>query len=78
MHFEVGWTDDVRAAVARACGEVYAGSTIQECVDLMVDRVEGDRTLTIDIVVDGAGLRERGRRALRRSAREGCRRVRWA
>ena len=57
MNFEVGWTDDVRAAVARACGEVYAGSTIQECVDLMVARVERDRTLTIDIVVDGAGLR---------------------
>ena len=47
VHFEVGWTDDVRAAVARACGEVYAGRTIQECVDLMVDRVERDRTLTM-------------------------------
>ena len=55
VNFEVGWTDDVRAAVARACGEVYAGRTIQECVDLMVARVERDRTLTIDIVVDGAG-----------------------
>ena len=57
VNFEVGWADDVRAAVARACGEVYAGRTRQECVDLMVDRVEQDRTLTIDIVVDGAGLR---------------------
>ena len=57
VNFEVGWTDDVRAAVARACEKVYAGRTIQECVDLMVDRVERDRTLTIDIVVDGAGLR---------------------
>ena len=57
VNFELGWADDVRAAVARACGEVYAGRTRQECVDLMVDRVERDRTLTIDIVVDGAGLR---------------------
>ena len=57
VQFAVGWTDDVRAAVARACEKVYAGRTIQECVDLMVDRVERDRTLTIDIVVDGAGLR---------------------
>ena len=30
VNFEVGWTDDVRAAVARACGEVYAGRTRQE------------------------------------------------
>jgi len=57
VQFAVGWTDDVLAAVARACEKVYAGRTIQECVDLMVDRVERDRTLTIDIVVDGAGLR---------------------
>ena len=57
VFFEVGWTDDVRAAAARACEKVYAGSTIQECVDLMVAHVERDRTLTIDIVVDGAGLR---------------------
>ena len=57
VNFEVGWTDDVRAAAARACEQVYAGRTIQECVDLMVDRVERDRTLTIDIVVNGAGLR---------------------
>ena len=57
VYFQVAWTDDVRAAAARACGEVYAGSTIQECVDLMVKHVERDRTLTIDIVVDGAGLR---------------------
>ena len=57
VQFAVGWTDDVRAAVARACEKVYAGRTRQECVDLMVARVERDRTLTIDIVVDGAGLR---------------------
>ena len=57
VYFQVAWTDDVRAAAARACEKVYAGRTIQECVDLMVDRVERDRTLTIDIVVDGAGLR---------------------
>ena len=57
VFFEVGWTDDVRAAVARACESVYAGSAVQECVDLLVARVERDRTLTIDIVVDGAGLR---------------------
>jgi hypothetical protein len=57
VFFEVGWTDDVRAAAARACEKVYAGRMRQECVDLMVARVEQDRTITIDIVVDGAGLR---------------------
>ena len=57
VFFQVGWTDDVRAAVAPACEEVYAGRMRQECVDLLVDRIEQDRTITIDIVVDGAGLR---------------------
>ena len=57
VFFQVGWTDDVRAAVAPACGEVYVGRMRQECVDLLVDRIEQDRTITIDIVVDGAGLR---------------------
>ena len=57
VFFQVGWTDDVRAAVAPACGEVYVGRMRQECIDLLVDRIEQDRTITIDIVVDGAGLR---------------------
>ena len=57
VYFQVDWTEDVRAAATRACEKVYLGRTIQECVDLMVARVERDRTLTIDIVVDGAGLR---------------------
>ena len=57
VYFQVAWTDDVRVAAAPACEKVYAGSTVQECVDLLVARIERDRTITIDIVVDGAGLR---------------------
>jgi FkbM family methyltransferase len=54
---EVGWTEDAAAAVTPACEKVYAGGTVQECVAMMVAHIERDRTLSIEIMVDGAQAR---------------------
>jgi hypothetical protein len=54
LFVEVGWTEDAAAAVTPACEKVYAGGTVQECVAMMVAHIERDRTLSIEIMVDGA------------------------